>query len=314
MLLLAGVGLVFALNTVSWRRTNDKGVTRTSRRPFLPSITPWVDSDPVSPAQLSALGYMPREANVLLGVHVADLLAGPLAKEVKSRSFQVAGREISLNQTEALLGIPASNIAYLVAGSVLERGGEASLTPPTVLVAVTRGPVGMVRLREALAAKAAREKGGRATSEARLAGLPVTLWTPAPTIVVLGLFTDLSDLPASPAEGLEHLMPEVRSAIEDRLAAGPAAWAVAHQRDPEKSPFLAALGQGKAPPVPGLRGARTAAAWVPNSKPPRVQAAVRYASEAAARQAEGELDKLRGPEWKVFQEKGWLNLQMRLGE
>ncbi len=314
MLVSAALGLAYALNTVDWRRTNDKGITRTSRRPFLPSLTPWVDQEPSAPARLAALAYMPEGTTLVAGLHANEILSGPLGEMIKARAIKVANVEVSLDSAEKLLGIPAGNIAHMAAGAVLEKGGEVNLTPPSVLVIRTREPVGLNRLREALQAKSPKEVGGRPVSEAKLAGFPVILWVPLQNVVVVGAFTDLSDIPVRPAEGLERLVPELRSAVEERLAAGTLAWAVAHSRDWTKSPYLAALPLSKALPLADLAGVRTLAAWVPSGAPLRAQAAVRCDGEATARRLEAELEKKKDARIKHGREGEWLSLQITLGE
>jgi len=311
MAIMAAVGLSFALGTVAWRRTNDKGITRSTRRPMLPRLTPWLDTEPAAPARLAALGYLPEGCTLVAGLHAAEILEGPLGPRLRAETLKVGGVEVSLDSAEKLLGIPAGNIVHIGLGSVMEKGGEAYLTPPTVLVVRTKEPVGINRLREVLQAKPAKEKAGRAVSEAKLAGVPVSLWVPRPNVVVIGLFTDFSDIPIAPAEGLVRLSPQVRAAVEGRLASGTVAWAVAHSDDWGKSPLLAALPLKKVLPDQALAGLRTLAAWVPAAAPFRAQAAVRFADEGEARRQEATARRSR---LKYAREGEWLSLQLTLGE
>jgi hypothetical protein len=232
---------------------------------------------------------------------------------MRGEAVKVAGMEFSLDNVETWLGIPAGNIEYIVAGGVLESGGEVMLTPKTAVVIRTRDPVGITRLREALrVTRPARETGGRPVSEGFLAGVPVTLSVPTPFTVVIGVFLDLAELPARPADGLERLAPELRPVLEKHISAGVAAWAVGHSSAWEKSPYLKLLPLKKVLPADDLTGVRTLGAWLPADKPFRAYAAVECANEAAARRLEEAVKKRADPRLKQGRDGAWLSVQMSL--
>ena len=311
MAAMAGTGLAYALFTVDTRRAHDKAIPRTSRRPVLPPLGHERETPPVPPARLAGLAYLPQGCTLVAGLHAAELLASPLGERLKAEPLRLGKAELSLDSVEKWLGIPAGNIDHLALGSVLEEGGVASLTPLSVLVVRCREPIGVLSLRRAIRAGSARQKGGKTVAEGKLGPLPVELWMPDPRTVVLG--TDLRTLPARPADGLERLPAPLREAIEERLAGGTAAWVVAHSQDWTRTPFLGLAPALKALPLADrLQDVRTLAAWVPASRPLRVQAAIRAASPEAAQRLEAEAAKLPG--LKHAREKEWLTLQRPIPE
>lgn len=321
MVLMAGVGLTYALLTVGNRRGHDRNLPRASRRPALPPLVVKPPSAPATPAQLTGLGYLLPGTTAAAGVHVNDLLGSPVGERLKAAPIKVGPLELSLDSVEPLIGVPAGNIDHLVVGSVLEVDGEASLTPPTILVIRTREPVGVNRLREVLRAESPRTQpapdgGTRPVSKARLRDVPLTLWLPNSTTIVLGLFTGLEKLPGERAEDASRLTAETRAALEGRLAVGTVAWAVAHSADWAKSPLLSALPVVKALPIgEKLDGVRTLAVGLPRERPLRVQAAIRAADEAAAGRLEQEAARRsKDGKVKLGREEEWLSVQVQFGE
>ncbi|MBY0232512.1 MAG: hypothetical protein K2W96_24805, partial [Gemmataceae bacterium] len=201
----------------------------------------------------------------------------------------------------------AGNIDHLAVGAALD---EARVPPPLVIVVRTRQALGINRLREALRAGPARDQGGKSVAQGSLAGLPVELWLPpGGATAVIG--TSLDKVPARPAEGLERLPAGIRSALEERLAGGTAAWAVAHSEAWDKSPLLPLLpGIGKFLGEGKLADLRTLAAWVPASLPLKAQAAIRARDGEAARRLGAEAAKLPGMKLDVTE--AWLSLQRAL--
>jgi hypothetical protein len=314
MTVMAGVGLWLALATVDTRREHDRYLPRTSRRPALPPLLVKPPSVPVAPSRLAALAYLPPGCTLVAGVHVGDLLDSPLGERLKGEPIKVGPTELSLDSVEQWLGIPAGNIDHLAVGSVLESGGVSSLTPPTVLVIRTRDTVGVNRLREALNAGPARERptpegGKRAVSPCRVKDVSLSLWLPNSKTVVIGLFTEFDNLPATPADDNARIVPETRQLLEERLSAGMVAWAAVSSADWKSSPLLGALPGLKALPL-GERydAVRALALGVPREKPLRVQAAVRAADEAAATKIEAAAGK--DARLKVAREKEWLTVQL----
>lgn len=307
MLVMAVVGGAYALLTVQWRRDNDKGITRASRRPVLPPLGKEKETETTPPARLPALLFLPEGMDVVAGLHVADLLASPVGAKVKGEALRLAGKEFSLDDVEKWLGVPAGNIDHLVIGAAL---AEVRVPPPVVVVLRTKTPLGVNRLREALRAGPAKESGGRSVSQGGLAGLPVELWIPDPKTAVIG--TTLEKVPVRKAEGLERIAPPIRSTLQERLAGGMGVWAVAHSEAWHQSPLLpllpgtkSILGESK------LEDVKTLAAWVPASSPLRLQAAVKASDPEAAKRLEAEAAKVAGT--KAFVEKEWLTLQRALG-
>src|SRR5205814_10344656 len=72
MLLMATVGLVFALRTEAFRRSNDAGLrqSRSRKRPPQPDIEDARKVTPYAPLQTPALALLPSDMDVVAGVHL----------------------------------------------------------------------------------------------------------------------------------------------------------------------------------------------------------------------------------------------------
>jgi hypothetical protein len=314
MLFMAALGLAYALYTVATRRQHDKEIPRSSRRPVLPPLGGKKEVTPAAPARLAALAYLPEGCTVVAGVHVAELLDSPLGKQLRERKFTVGKEELSLNNADKWLGVPVGNIDHLALGCVLEKGGALQVPPTTVLVIRTIEPVGITSLRKALQAKEPRRvqsADGKTISvmSASAGKLPVKLWVPTSRTIVLSV--EAEGLSSRLADGLERLVPPLRPVLEERLSTGTLAWVVGHSDDWKRP--LEGLPLPKELPADELATARTFVVWVPAQKPLRVQAAVRFADEASARQAEGRA-KMAGERLKFGREGEWLSLQLSVGE
>jgi hypothetical protein len=254
------------------------------------------------------------------GLHVEDLLRSPIGERFAEKTLQLGPVELSLASVETFLGIPAKNLDHLVVGSVLEEDGLVSLTPPTVLVLRTREPVGLTRLRQSLEAAAPREwatpdGGKRSVSRGKFRDFPVTLWLPDPHTVVLGLFTDLANVPLKPAADLGNVVLATRQPLEERLGGGTIAWGVVSARKWADSPLLAALPlnplllhEGK------IDAIQSVVVAVPREMPLRVQMQILADDEAQAIALEQKADNKPDARRKVAREGAWLSLQYRLSE
>lgn len=324
MLVMAGTGLTYALLTVQQRRDHDKALPRKARRPWLQDRTVTDPGDAVHPADLPALGYLPPNTGMIAAVQVPELLSSPWGKEWRSKTLKIANGDFSLDSVRDWTGLAVEDIDHAVLGVVVRAGDDADLTPPVHLVVRTRRPYNPALVRLALKATTAREErtpdgGKRTVYSATARNVPLHLWLATEDTLVLGLFSKLEQVPATPLEGVAHLPAEVREGIDKRLVAGTPAWAVGHAADWKKTWLPTLAGNVKdLPLLSKLEDMRTFAVYLTASKPAKLAGAFRCSSEAVAKKLE-ETDlaaqRKASPEtFKSSREADWLDVQVTLGQ
>jgi hypothetical protein len=322
MLLMALTGLTFALLTQHVRREHDRALPRRSRRPALPPVRPTPESTQLhAPAQLAALGYLPPRTGVVAGLHVQEILTSPAGKELRARPIKFGNFELRLDSLRDWIGLDVEDVDYVVLGVVLGDQGEADLTPPTHLVVRTRRPFSPNQVRAALKAGQAREvkaPGGdkRTLYSAKVRGLPMTLWLPDHSTIVLGLASELEDVPARASEGIDHLGAELRLLIEKRLSPGMVLWAAGHADDWKKTWLPTLLAPFRAVPVLGrLEQVKSFAIGLIPDNPIKLQGAFRCAGDAQAKQIEEQelvpRSKKEPEKFKYSRDGAWLDVQWK---
>jgi hypothetical protein len=316
MLLMAAIGLILALATVGFRRSNDKGlVKRPSRRPPLPPAEDDRARAPaVPPAQLAALGYLPPETNNVVGVHVQELLASQAGRDLLDTPFNVAGGELRLRRLKEWTGLSLDDVDHVVLGANLDD----SFTPPVVLVARTVRPYDGAKVREALGAKKMpRGQGKKTLYTFQTKGAPFkpVLWFPDERTVVIGLWAEsVSDIPAKPADDLEALAAPVRNVLRERVGPGGPLWIAGHIQDWKQGLTGLLAARLKADDFADLQRVRTFATWVQPDPAPTLGATAACVDEKAARRLEEKV--LAGwqkdnPGLTFAREKEWLTLQWK---
>jgi hypothetical protein len=277
----------------------------------------------VSPARLAALGYLPPGTGVVAGLHVQEVLASPAGKDLRARPLKLGNFEVRLDSLRDWLGLDVEDVDHVVLGVVLRNPRDApDLTPPAHLVVRTRRPYSANQLRAALKAgqsRQARAPGGgkRTVYEAKVGGLPMTLWLADDRTIVLALANEeLEGVPERPAEGLDHLSAEVRVLIEKRLSPGMVLWAAGHSEDWKKTwlPLLLA-GFKDVPVLSRLAQVKGFAVGVLADRPARLQGAFECRDEQAARRIEDQELTARAkkePEkFKYSRDGAWLDVQWK---
>ncbi len=321
MLLMALTGLTYALLTQHVRREHDKALPRRSHRPALPPLADEGKVEAVAPARLEALGYLPADTGIVAGIQMRELLASPAGKELRDRPIRLGKTELRLGALKQWLGLAVEDVDHAVLGVLVRDTDVADLTPPTHLVVRTSKPYDGERLRKAIEARQPREErapggGKRTLYTAKVSGLPVTLWLADDRTIVLGLFSNLEEVPARAHEGIDHLPSELRSLLRERLPAGTPLWMAGHAEDWKKTwlPTLLA-GLPGVPVLARLEQVKSFAVGVFPEKPIKVQGAFRCRDESAARKiAEGELAPLakKQPQRFTYSRDGaWLDVQWK---
>jgi hypothetical protein len=226
MLCMATLGLVYALATQGVRRAHDTGISGKARRTlFPPRMVEEPDQLVVAPARLAALGYLPPNMGVLVGVHVEELLANPVGKGLLSQPLRVAGRDVPINDVLSWTTLRLEDIDH----ALLALEPDAPLS--TTLVVRTRTPYDEKKIRTALNGRAVGSEGKKTLFSVQVAGLPVPplLWCPDHRTLVLSFSqSTLQAAPDKPLEGLAHLSRPLRELLEERISTNGPIWAVAH--------------------------------------------------------------------------------------
>jgi hypothetical protein len=218
MLLMAGVALVFALNTVDFRRSHDR-----------PKETPLVTPvKAVRPAELTALGYLPADTDMIAAVHFAealDLLAG---RRLLDR-LPGSPTGLVLDSLTKDTGLTRDDIDHAVLGLKV----QGRLVPRVTLVVQTRRPYDVERLRKGLRSSKRTDLPQRVLYHFALERPPVeaVFWCAGPETLVVGLSKeDLQAVPLEPAAGVERFGPELQGLFKERLGTAQL-WAVGHAND-----------------------------------------------------------------------------------
>lgn len=233
MAMMAVMGLSYALYSAK---------SRQERHPR-PRIVP----PPVAiarPADLPALGYVPRHAPIVAGVQVAALLQDPAGKALLEKPPRMLAAALKLIESP---GVKLEEIDH-VALTFRSAGVLAEL----VVIVRTRLPYDLERVSRAVQPATASLFRKRPLFEysAPLLG-KTTLWgADEQTLVLAGQLrldgdapegniadaeTRLQDIPETPQPGTEHLLPTVAQLMDERLPRQAMAWAVG---DVERIPGL----------------------------------------------------------------------------
>jgi hypothetical protein len=281
LMVLAGglilVGLSFLVLPLSIHRASELGPGPQAGPPPV-HVTP--------PAELSALGYLPPETNIILAVHVAQALEKPAGAEFL-RQFRVGPTDADLADLEKWTGLKPADIDHVVLGVQVDD----LLLPRPILIAVSRRPYDAARLRESLRATRANDRGTKHLYRFRLekAALNPVLWCASETAVVVTLTeSDMDTVADKPAPASQHLAEPLRDLLKERVPAGTQVWLAGHSTSWETlqlflSPFL---------PEKELNlfgRVRTFGAWLPLDRGLAFQAAFQCADEEAAQALEKHL-------------------------
>jgi hypothetical protein len=213
MAVMAAVGLIFALNTVSTRRAHDSrpGPVNAPPQPVL-----------VAADELAALGYLPANTNLVVGLDLAAARHDPLGEQLLARLTGKDGQPAVIDPVR-WTGLDADDIDHVVLGvSMTEK------TTRLVLVLHTRRPYDPEKLRERLKATRSVDSAGKKVypfHPDKLAFGAPALWSPSDTMLVVG-FThfDLDAVPDRPAANADALAAPVRQLLHNYVGVGSCAW------------------------------------------------------------------------------------------
>ncbi|HEV3258527.1 MAG TPA: hypothetical protein VG013_16740 [Gemmataceae bacterium] len=175
--------------------------------------------DPVL-AEGTALGYVPRDANVVASVQVNEVLREPAGKELL-KLLQLSPHEGATEPLERWTGLKLEDIDSAALG--LRLTGEPYRT---VLILQTRRPYAPQQVQSALKAGRPFEYGTRILYRISPEGLPFqTLWCAASNVIVLAMAQeDFDAVPDTPAIGTDALPPPLKATVDDQLVKAGQVW------------------------------------------------------------------------------------------
>jgi hypothetical protein len=235
---MAAVGLGFALLTQGERRANDKGIAQKTRRAPQPEAEAPIPAL-AAPDKLEALGYLPPDVGVLVGVHVADLLAVPAGRQLLQEPIQVGGIKMKVAQWAEWMGLRLEDIDHLVAGVKVEKG---VLGLRMHAVARTRELIDPEQLRAHLHGQrpSVAGKKGVFTYVASWGGVPFPLAVYCPdncTVVIALGDVQRESVPAKPVADLAQFREEIRTVLRERREPGSQFWVAGYVENWQKTPL-----------------------------------------------------------------------------
>jgi hypothetical protein len=193
MVLLAVLGLTFALVTMESRHKNNYRVKRDMAP--APSVH--------SPQDLRGLGFLPAEVNVVLAVQVAELFKDP-AGTTLLQAPRPALLDLLLGTIEKWTTLKAEDLDHIVLGTEIK-----DKFPQLTVVVETRRPYDPAALAKALHPAVPIPQRGRPLFRFGLQPGEGMLWCPQPSTLVL-LFRldglkpeDVEAIPLGPRQGTE---------------------------------------------------------------------------------------------------------------
>jgi len=311
--LMATVGLTFALYTQAERRANDLGLKQRPRRHLLPFDRPDTEpAAPTRPAELAGLGYVPPGSNVLLGLQVAELLRDQAGRQLLNRPLEIGRQEVQPGQLANWCGLARDDVDHLV----LALATDGPILPRVNLIVRTRRPYLADRVRSALKAEKVPDSAKKDLYRFSLpnGSLQPVIWFIDDRTLALGLLpSHLDTIPAQPRQGLEHLPPDLRELLRERVEPAPV-WCAGVVEERARGLLATLLPRLPKEELERWTALRAFTAWVQVREQVQVGAALHCRDEQAAEQL---VQAMSGPgpragsPWKAFRDSTWVTLQWK---
>jgi hypothetical protein len=224
MACMAGLALCYALYTADDRKLRHPKPRELPAPQFVRS-----------PAELSALGYLPPDASLVAGVQVAALLQEPVGKTLLREPYPpLVDRAVRLLEK---LGLTLEDLDHAVAALV-----DGATMPALICVVRTRGPYDLEKLAVAVKTAKSSVHEKRPLYEFTLEPIgEALLWSAdEQTLIFAARLTQpavgaaekapaalLTSIPTRAQPFEEHLSPALKGLFQERLAKQSQLWAVA---------------------------------------------------------------------------------------
>jgi hypothetical protein len=311
---MATAGLVLALMTVPERRANDTGLKARAHRPLAPPHE--VPAEPlarvVAPHKLAALGYLPRDTGLIVGVHVAELQALPVGQRLLHEPFTFGKASLNVDAYAERIGLRLEDLDHLVVGLVMDQ----SLLPRLTMVLRTRNDFEPEELRVRLKGERVASADGRVIFRFSPPGrkLPFYMYCPDRRTAAIALVAEqLEAVPAQPVAGLAQLPRELQELLRTRSEPTSPLWVAGHVDNWSKSP--ARLVVTKKEDMERLTSLQTFGIWAEFERAVTVKGALRCKDAAAAKALDDSLRAPRraaNPSLKTVLDGPWLTLQVQV--
>ncbi len=260
MALIALIALPYALLTQAFRRSHDP-----PRKTDLSPSGPGERGRPGAvrgPAQLAALGYLPADSNLIIGVDVARMLSEPAGKAFLEKPSW-GPLETALGQVQRWTGLKIEAIDHIALGTRTQTFPFVRLT----LVVQTRQPYDPGLFRFVLDKEKAMEHHKRPLYPIQLAGGGQgALWCVGERTLLVRLWWEPTEfrqmkesLPLKPRTADAGLTPALQDCLEKRLPRDALVWAVGEAVPVQILTAVLPFGRGadgRPPRLPALKTVR----------------------------------------------------------
>jgi hypothetical protein len=314
MILFAGVGLGYALWTSGLRRQHDTGPSQ-SHRPLPIPTEPGTlnDAGPVAPEKLDALGYLPPDTSLIVGIHLAEIGDSKAGQSLLAQPLPIGPRAVNIDDLLRWTGFKREALHHLVIGICIDD--PPPLPPRLVLILHAKNRFDADALRKRLKAERQPDVNRHRIDTISSENIPLSMWCADDrrTVVFALVPSALQDVPLQPRD-LGKLPRELREALHDRLGAGTLLWAIGTSEDWSKT-WAAGLFQNLKPEARSrLTAIRTFAVGMQIGENVTVQGAFDCRDDRHAQALESyfrKLGKTDNPDLKTAIENAWLTLQWR---
>jgi hypothetical protein len=257
---------------------------------FVPSIV-----RSVRPAELSGLGYLPEDTNVIAAANIGRLMETPEGREFLMGN---GGQLWNSQRLQEWTGIGLNEIDHVIVGLKVDN----NLLPRVLIIIETIRPF------SATGVKAALRAGKWPDPDACL--------FPSDHALILGLTKkDLERVSIKRSEGINHLPLSVQKALKERIPRGAEAWAAGHADNWLQTPALAFFAGLPKENREVLQKIQTFAAGIRFEKTATMDAALECVNDSAAKALEQllhqqKLDELKDA--KISEKERWVSFQAKV--
>jgi hypothetical protein len=242
----------------------------------------------IAPASLPALGYLPLDTDLVAGIHVAEILAEPTAREFLTR-MRLGPVDGDLSIIQKWTGLRLEDVDHAVLGLRV----EGQLIPRFNLVVQTTRPYDAESLRKSMNVSRSPEPSKKELYRVRLEKsllTPISWFADDHTLIVGLKPEDLAPVPAKPREGIDHLHADVVNLVKERLGQGTPAWIVGRAENWDLLWRILLDRQAReGQPVELFNAARTFGVWFQFNDGLALNAAVQCADAVSAKALEAYL-------------------------